>query len=275
MSLIAAVSAGANFLFGGSGGVVIGNVLLSDMEVPERITWGGKQQLAIHRFPGGGRVIDAMGHDPHPLAWSGYFRGPFATSRARSLDAMRVAGQPVGVSWGTFSRTVVIASFECDSANGGFLLPYRISCEVMPAASFAAPLGLLGEMQADVATALSNVSALISPVLAPVQAALSAVSSVLPIAGALSGGSAAFVNAQSALSLASGVSGLAIGSADATMGSLIQTAAVNGNVIGGQGGAGGAAALLSLGPATGVIATLQQARGYVGRSVANLFGASA
>jgi len=274
MNLIAAVSAAANFLFGGAGGVTLGGLALSDMEVPERIAWGGRQQVAVHKFPGGARVIDAMGQDDKPLEWSGYFRGASAVSRAVSFDAIRIAGAPVTLTWGTFSRQVIVTSFECESANGGFLLPYRISCEVIPAPLPAAALGLLGEIQADISTALADVVAFASPVLVPLQAALSGVSASLPIAGALSGGSAAFLNVASTMAIASSAVGLAVSSSDLNLAALITVGSQYGNVIGANSGAGGAAALISLGSAAGTVATTQQARGYVGRSVANMNGAS-
>ena len=43
--------------------VILGPIALQGFEVPESITIGGAQRLAIHRLPGGARVIDALGPD--------------------------------------------------------------------------------------------------------------------------------------------------------------------------------------------------------------------
>jgi hypothetical protein len=55
--------------------VTIGGISLSEWEIPERINFGGKQQVTVHKLIGGNRVIDAMGPDPDDVRWSGRFRG--------------------------------------------------------------------------------------------------------------------------------------------------------------------------------------------------------
>ncbi len=266
----------AGILFGGSGPVTLGGVTLTGLATPERMPWGGRQQLVIHRMPGGGRVIDAMGPDEKPLEFSGYFQGPSASSQARQIDNMRQAGKPVSLAWGSFSRQVIISSFECESANAGFLLPYRASCEVVQAApTGSGALGLLGALGIDVSGALSAVSDVVSPILTPVSAALSAVQSVIPLAGALTAGSSAFLGVQSALNGATSAVSVASGLADNGMGTIIARGNAAGNVLGATDAAGGISALLNAGTASGVLASVQQAAGYVGRMAANLAGASA
>ena len=39
--------------------LLLGPVLFQDFELPERISWGGKQRLTVHRLPGGTRVTVA------------------------------------------------------------------------------------------------------------------------------------------------------------------------------------------------------------------------
>ena len=56
-------------------GITIGAVGLTEMEVPEKLTWGGQQQLSVHRLLGGQRVVDAMGADDRTLDWSGPYSG--------------------------------------------------------------------------------------------------------------------------------------------------------------------------------------------------------
>jgi hypothetical protein len=53
--------------------LVLGPVAFSDFEDPERIRFGGAQRLAVHKLPGGARVIDALGPDDTEIGWSGIF----------------------------------------------------------------------------------------------------------------------------------------------------------------------------------------------------------
>ena len=73
-----------------------------------------------------------MGDDPVTPQWSGIFTGPFAAVRARQVNAIRLAAQPVQLSFGPFSAQVVIKRFTADYQRNGFWIPYRISCEVLP-----------------------------------------------------------------------------------------------------------------------------------------------
>src|SRR6185312_9060002 len=110
--------------------VILGPVVFDAFEVPEVIPWGGSQSIAIHKLPGGERIIDAMGRDDAPLSWSGIFLGPQAISRARLLDALRIAGDVLTLTWGGLSYQVVIREFRPDYKKFSHL-PYRITCEVL------------------------------------------------------------------------------------------------------------------------------------------------
>lgn len=142
-------------LFGATGPVVIGNVVLQSFEVPASITWGGAQRLIVHKMPGGNRQIDAMGEDPMPISWTGRMLGFDRDSRAQQFDAMRKAGQPVPLQWGSHLYTVVVSRFQ--GADASDQITYQISCEVVQdqSSSFdAGPPGLLGQLLDDVNAAL-------------------------------------------------------------------------------------------------------------------------
>lgn len=109
---------------------VLGPVAFSGFEVPERITLGGRQRLAVHTLPGGARIVDAMGPDDGELAWSGTFSGAGASERVRLLDRLRRAGLALPLAWDGWRFTVIISEFEADSANPWWV-PYRISCTVL------------------------------------------------------------------------------------------------------------------------------------------------
>lgn len=110
--------------------LILGPVALYGFEVPETITIGGAQRLAIHRLPGGARVIDALGPDDADIAWSGIASGPEAVARIRTLDTLRRAGLPLPLAWDANAYTVVISNFEADTVNPHWI-PYRISCAVL------------------------------------------------------------------------------------------------------------------------------------------------
>jgi hypothetical protein len=53
--------------------LTLGDFTFARYEIPERIPFGGDQQLNVHKLVGGVRVIDALGADPMPIEWSGFF----------------------------------------------------------------------------------------------------------------------------------------------------------------------------------------------------------
>ena len=110
--------------------LLLGSVQFADFELPTSITWGGAQSLAVHRLPGGVRVIDAMGRDDAALSWSGIFTGPDAATRAQALDLMRADGAVLPLAWQGFSYSAVIAKFEADYRRSNWIA-YRIECTVL------------------------------------------------------------------------------------------------------------------------------------------------
>lgn len=107
-----------------------GDFAFANTEVPERIPFGGEQNLVEHNLPGGARVVDAMGRNDMPLEWSGIFVGAQALARARALDAMRVDGLPLVLSWSEMVYSVVIKSYRADYEQR-FQIPYTICCLVV------------------------------------------------------------------------------------------------------------------------------------------------
>lgn len=223
--------------------LLLGPVAFDGFEVPGRLGFGGAQRLAVHRLPGGGRVVDALGRDDADLGWSGVFAGPDAAERARMLDALRVAGGPLTLSWDAFLYTVVIARFEASYASPWWI-PYRIVCTVLrdeASAVVQAAGALLDGVLADVGVAAGGVD-------------VSAVQTALAVSGAAVAGSAAQAAALAAL-----------GSVQATVQADMDAA-----------GAAlmAAADLPSAAAAAGQLAQLADARGYVARAQVNLANAS-
>ena len=110
--------------------LTLGPVVFGSYEVPQSITLGGRQRLAVHQLPGGERIVDAMGADDGELAWSGYLSGPEASGRARVLDRLRRGGLAWPLAWDGWRFTAVVSKFEADSANPWWM-PYRISACVV------------------------------------------------------------------------------------------------------------------------------------------------
>lgn len=110
--------------------LTLGDFEFARYEIPEKITFGGEQALAVHELVGGVRVVDAMGRIDGPLEWSGLFIGETALERARYLDGLRIAGKELTLFWSELAYRVVIKSFRCDFERS-YKLPYSISCVVV------------------------------------------------------------------------------------------------------------------------------------------------
>ena len=134
--------------------LTLGPIVFGSFEVPQSITLGGRQRLAVHQLPGGGRMVDAMGADDGELAWSGMLSGPEAPARARTLDRLRRGGLAWPLAWDGWRFTVIVSRFEADSAEP-FWMPYRLStcvvaegdlalAELLPALPTAAEAAALG-----------------------------------------------------------------------------------------------------------------------------------
>ena len=115
----------------------MGPVAFQGFEVPERISLGGRQQLAVHTLPGGLRVVDAMGPDDAPLRWSGVFSGRQAAERTRLLERLRRAGDVLPLAWDGWRYTVLIQEFEAETSSPWWI-PYRIELCVLRDGDLAA-----------------------------------------------------------------------------------------------------------------------------------------
>ena len=185
-----------------------GAFVFSGAEVPEKITFGGDQMLAVHKLVGGLRVVDAMGPDDHALSWSGWFLGSAnaadpqagalpdarsATGRARFLDAVRRSGLLCTLAWGDFSYQVVVSKFTADYEKP-YKVPFSIRCEVVQdrtrsaaSAALASPSDALNGDASTLTTLASQVGdATLSGLAADAAGALSAVTGAAkPIANGL------------------------------------------------------------------------------------------
>jgi hypothetical protein len=218
--------------------VLLGGMLLDGAAVADGIRFGGAQALVVHALPGGTRVIDAMGPDDADIIWSGYLAGGQAAERARALDAMRVAGAQLSLSWDTSSYSVVIASIDFDYANIWWIR-YRISCRVVTDAVTAAAAPVV----AVIPLIVSDLN--YASTWCDVSAALAAVQNP----GATTVGSRPYASAASALASSLLQLNANIASADTALASTEVTGLVS---------------------AAGALAGLTAARGFVARAAFNL-----
>jgi hypothetical protein len=256
-------------LFGGAGLVTLGPVVFLGQEVPESIQIGGAQSLKVHKFPGGSRVIDAMGRDDAPLTWSGIMLGAGAEQRMLLLDSLRVAGQTVTLSFGTSSYQVVVSDFRGDYKRTNWC-PYSITCEVLQdnSAQFGSPiLSAFAQITGDAGSALGSIPADLPDIASAVGGAQAA----LAVTGAISQGSSAFAAATSALGSAEDAVTGGIASAGATLAGLASGAV---GILGTGTGFGEVSAtvtnMASAVTSSGDVAGLVTASGYLGRTITNL-----
>jgi hypothetical protein len=120
-----------------SGTPILGPIAFKAFEVPERIGLGGRQSLAVHVLPGGGRVVDAMGPDEAPIRWAGMFSGEDAAERVRLLERLRRAGDPLQLFWDGWRYSVIIQDFSAE-VSSPWWIPYRIELCVLPEAAVSA-----------------------------------------------------------------------------------------------------------------------------------------
>lgn len=105
-------------LLGGPGpsasSVSIGPVTLTGIEVPEKLTFGGDQMVAVQQLIGGGRIITTLGRSDAPIGWSGILEASTANARATLLDNLRISGQRITLFWDIYSFSGVLQSFKAE-----------------------------------------------------------------------------------------------------------------------------------------------------------------
>jgi hypothetical protein len=241
-------------------GVVLGGILLRGFEVPEQISFGGAQRLAVHRLPGGSRVIDAMGSDDREITWSGMMIGPEAADRARALDGLREAGQAVSLVFGDMAYNVVVASFEAAYRRSNWIGAYRIGCMVIPGVADQ-PISVSEALAGAIGSVVTiDPDGAVSGLSEAVQAAQNGLSSADALVGGTSGVIALASSLQAAANIAVGAQSVA----EAAMQDAITSAAAGGGAIGGTAG------LTVIGAQAEQLAKSGAAVGLIGQATLNL-----
>ncbi|MDE3023358.1 MAG: hypothetical protein KGI54_16165 [Pseudomonadota bacterium] len=258
-------------MFGGYGLVTLGPVQFQGLEVPEKLPLGGKQAMAVFTMPGGQRIIQAMGRDDDPIAWTGYLSGASAESRMQLLDSIRQSGQEIQLAFGQSSFQVVVSSFTASYERQNWI-PYSIMVTVLQdnAAQFAqAQPSLLDSINGDLNNSLGfDVAASAETLIGNAQTAVN-------VAGALGLNSGAWTGAISSLNAAQTSLISLQNTSSGSLASVASAAETTGNILGVSQISTAASALnAALGNAQ-TMANATQALGYVSRSMVNLSKASA
>lgn len=92
--------------------LALGPFVFTEFAVPELLPAGGRQQMRLHKMPGGNRRVDAMGPDDADRVFEVLHVGVGALAAAQTLDQMRISGRAWPYSNGVEARTVIIQAAE-------------------------------------------------------------------------------------------------------------------------------------------------------------------
>jgi hypothetical protein len=176
--------------------VTLGLVTLEAFEIPSTIAFGGKQRLAVHDLPGGGRVIDVLGGAEADITFAGIISGSDADTRAQLLDAVRISGTSLPLSWGEQYFIVIISEADFDYRKPWWI-PYRLRCVVQSNLVYAAASTAFSAV-----TSITANLASAAGFLTTAQPTLAAAQTALAQTGATTYGTAAYGQSLTALTTA-------------------------------------------------------------------------
>jgi hypothetical protein len=110
--------------------LILGPITFTNFSTPERMPFGGRQAMAVHKLLGGSRVINTFGPDDADIHWDGQFFGSDAYPKCLALDALRAAGNPLPLSFAGQGYSVVIGDFHADIRRLPLWIDYHISCVI-------------------------------------------------------------------------------------------------------------------------------------------------
>ena len=164
--------------------IILGGVSFTDFAAPEKMPFGGRQAMAIHKLPGGQRVIDTLGPDDEDISWSGRFWGADALSRAQALDEMRASGQAQALAWGGMAYVVIVAEFKAVVEHLPNNVSYTITCTITQNPMQGAFGGVSASLDTLVAIDLASIVGVSSSLMASVGAVAVNAAGLSPLASA-------------------------------------------------------------------------------------------
>ena len=234
--------------------VSIGPVALQQFEVPQSIRFGGRYRVGMHLLAGGGRILEPLGPDDDEIDFEGAFSGASAIERARSIDMLRLSGQPILLIWPTFARLVIITQFVADFRSPSWI-PYQLACTVvnqpLPAAA------LIGS----IATLISTDMSAAATASIGTSVSLTSLQTALTAPNALVARSAAHSDAKTAVSGVLGALNICVDQQSALLAAGLSDTTDAQQL---------AASLINASAAAGILAASTNTRSYVGRINTNL-----
>lgn len=235
--------------------ISLGSIDFDSYDVPEKVRFGAKQSLNVHKLIGGGRIVDANGTDPDPISWSGLFFGQDAESRAQALQKMCDTAEVQTLAWGAYNFDVVVESVGFDYRSK-FEIDYDITCIILNVGSATPSEPSL--MQ----TTTGDLGAASALATGGVASGIASASSIMSALNAITAATAQAMSVVNTLRSVQGTIDLAFADADAIItglgnigtGSPFQT--IN--------------ALDDAATALANMANLSSIQGFVGRAAANL-----
>jgi len=139
--------------------LVLGGIVFDDWSTPDRMPFGGAHAMAVHKLPGGSRVVDTLGPDEADIRFTGLMYDNNAIGVAETLDALRLNGTQVPLIFAGRFYLVIVARTKVDIRRFPQLIAYDISCLVVKN-NMAGNLGstvstVTSLVSADLATAMS------------------------------------------------------------------------------------------------------------------------
>jgi hypothetical protein len=141
--------------------LILGGIAFDNWSTPERMPFGGKLAMAVHKLPGGARAVNTLGPDENDIMFTGQMYNNNAYGIADELDSMRIAGAQVPLTFAGRFYLVIIAEVHVDIRRFPQLVEYHVNCLVVQN-NMAGILGAITStvsnlVTSDMSTALSLV----------------------------------------------------------------------------------------------------------------------
>lgn len=250
--------------------VSIGEIILEDWEIPEKVSWGGQQRMTVHKLIGGTRFIDVMGEDNAEVSWSGRFLSPDAAFRADQLDLLRKSGMLIDVVFAGRYYSAVISSFIAEQLTQ-FHITYQISFTILADESSVSPppdptalVMVTSDMNAVVAMPY------VAPELLAAQAAVALIPPLLLPMAAIQIGAAATTAVAGAIGTASALVNTARAAAEGSVGAIAAAAATTAGLVGATTVVGAVNAMNAAADSTYALASAVTMGAYVNRAALNV-----
>lgn len=139
----------------------IGPVDFDGFEVPQVLdALGGTQLVAEHRFPGGQITQQVFGAFPNHVTFKGILTGTSALARMREIDRLRVAAQPVPLTYGATTLVGVVTEFHARPRHQ-WLIDYELKFQPGVDLTASSPLDDLLLVYTSMMSALTSLSSLL------------------------------------------------------------------------------------------------------------------